>query len=182
MPAECHSCSRQQHRSAAPGVIGALTGACCTQASQGEDELDFGKWFGVYDGHGGVEASDHVAANLYRNILDCWKNAGRPQGLQRLEALAKTVTDGFARAEAAFIQVARLALPPHELRAGPPAGLTRGPAQIAARKKLHAGSTAICVLVHGREPPKPPGPLGHSSSAADAGSLTLMTANLGDSR
>lgn len=127
------------------------------RASQGEDELDFGKWFGVYDGHGGVEASDHVAANLYRNILDCWKNAGRPQGLQRLEALAKTVTDGFARTEAAFIQ-------------------------IAARKKLHAGSTAICVLVHGREPPKPPGPLGHSSSAADAGALTLMTANLGDSR
>jgi hypothetical protein len=89
------------------------------RASQGEDELDFGKWFGVYDGHGGVEASDHVAANLYRNILDCWKNAGRPQGLQRLEALAKTVTDGFARTEAAFIQVARLALPcpaPHQTR------------------------------------------------------------------
>lgn len=118
-----------------------------------EDELDFGKWFGVYDGHGGVEASDHVVGNLYRSTLDCWKNAGRPRGTNQLDALAAAITRGFKRTEAAFLE-------------------------IATRRQLHAGSTAIVVLLHGRDPPA------SETTAAAPGpkELTLVTANLGDSR
>lgn len=123
-------------------------------------ELDFGKWFGVYDGHNGAEMSEYVTANLHSNALKRWEKCGRPTRVDgKQDKLVQCLTEAFEQTDAEFL----------------------------AKKGNVAGSTAIAVLLHGRDPPpRPQSKLGGAmftpASQPKTTPLTLLTCNLGDSR
>jgi serine/threonine protein phosphatase PrpC len=183
----------------------------------GAFELQLGKWFGVYDGHGGTEASDYVQRFLHMHVLDAWKQRGRPSypilakrgGGQVLEpprarGAAAGGGGGVSSKEAEHARA--VAATPGALRELMLEGFRQteeGFLRLAEQKGLNAGSTAIAVLVHGRDPPHNPkvsaavaaasaararggggggGADGGGGGGGDVAAPVLYTANLGDCR
>ena len=168
-------------------------------------ELDLGKWFGVYDGHCGQECAEYVMSKLHVHTTEAWQQQGRPtyRATDNGEAAAAAAAgggggggsgSGGSSAAAAAVGRERAALDSVIEE-----GFRRTEdsfAAIAQQKDYDAGSTALVCLVHGRDPPVDPqkaaakdkasgsGSGGSSSSRRKAsdGSLTLVTANLGDCR
>eukprot|EP01052_Picozoa_sp_SAG31_P001457 SAG31_NODE_49_length_30599_cov_15.615016_17_plen_483_part_00 len=82
----------------------------------------FGKWFGVYDGHGGEECSDYLVKELHKSTVAVWS------GQQTAAAISAAFTEGFLQTDNRFLEVAK------------------------QRGGLRDGSTACVVLVTGSEP------------------------------
>lgn len=141
-------------------------------------ELDFGKWFGVYDGHGGQECAEYVMSKLHVHATEAWQQRGRPtysgggggtpaadRDATLRAGLDGAIEEGFRRTEETF-------------------------AALAQQKDWDAGSTALVCLVHGRDPPADPTAKrdndkdkgGSRKGDAAGGALTIVTANLGDCR
>lgn len=60
----------------------------------------FGKWIGVYDGHGGEECAQHLATNLHHACEAAWQGQPTPT------AITAAFVDGFARVEAEYLRQA----------------------------------------------------------------------------
>ena len=157
-------------------------------------ELNLGKWFGVYDGHGGQECAEYVMSKLHVHTTEAWQQKGRPTytAAAGSEAAAGAAAAGSAAAELVASERALLDSAMSE-------GFRRTEesfAGMAQQKDYNAGSTALVCLLHGRDPPrqeteKEKVPAAAAAAvaavaagqvASAAGSLTLVTANLGDCR
>ncbi|KAK3256622.1 hypothetical protein CYMTET_34239, partial [Cymbomonas tetramitiformis] len=89
-----------------------------------------GAYFGVFDGHGGVQCADFVAKNLHRRIVGALRGgreAAPDAGPPTQAEVENALEDGFIQLDKNFLQ-------------------------IASRQLINAGSTAVVALYCGSGP------------------------------
>ena len=111
-----------------------------------------GKWVGVYDGHGGQECSEFLAAHLHKSVESVW------QGQPSASAMTAAFSDGFRQTESGFMELA------------------------ARRNLRSGSTACVVLLHGWEPPRPEAATGGAAAAANLGRPCTLWVANLGDSR